>query len=1273
MSENKLNKKEFECNEDKYSNECNALLLQKELYEHDFLKTHDKNENILYPNLNDPNFNIKIALKKEFNDTKYDGTIYEDIKAQSDFLNNAEFELSPHQSFVRNFLSLQTPYNSLLLYHGLGSGKTCSAIGVSEEMRDYLKQTGISKRIIIVAAENVQDNFKLQLFDERKLKKVNGVWNIKGCVGNKLLKEINPTNIKGFTSDQIVSQIKSLINNSYLFLGYGQFANYIIKTSGVDDRLYKNENDKNRIMLRNFKNEFNNRLIIIDEIHNIRMTEDNENKKVAMNLELLVKSVDNLRLLLLSATPMYNSYKEIIWLLNLMNLNDKRGTIELKDIFDKNGNLTKTGEELLIRKATGYISFVRGENPYTFPYRVYPDIFDVQHTFKNKKNIYPKYQMNDKPILPEDQLKIINVYLSTIGEYQSYGYNYIINYLKNKNNVITTIKGVEKQMPTFENMESFGYTVLQKPLESLIIVYPYAGLENINTLIENPTTNTQDTTPRNKLYINPSDLTGRKGLERIMKFTNTITPSFKGNFEYKPEIEKKYGRLFSNEQIGKYSYKIKCILDSIYSPTTGNISEGVILIYSQYIYGGLIPVALALEEMGFTRLGINSSSSNQLFKERKTPPVDVRTMKPKLDKKEVFSPARYIMITGDSALSPNNDLYVKQATSENNKDGNQIKVILISKSGSEGIDLKFIRQVHILEPWYNMNRIEQIIGRAVRNFSHKELPFEKRNVQIFMYATELENKEEEAADLYVYRSAELKSLQIGHVTRILKEISVDCIINHDQTNFTQEIFSKNINIDVKQILSNGIVIDDFKIGDAPYSAACDYMENCEYKCRPNKQIDEGNINKDTYNESYIITNSDKIIQKIKLLMKESFFYKKKNLIALINIPKKYPLDQIYYALTQLVENNNEQIVDKYDRVGYLINIGEYYLFQPSELNYENVSIFDRSVPIDFKHPFINFEIKQDIIKPVFDNRKMNELIQDQNIDDDTNKGAKTIMNDLRKDYDLSLEFKRKEQLNHENKEPKHNKENKIPRGDDNWFKHYGKIMYQMTSNPDISYDNTISYDDLIEILIQHICEGLFFNELLQLLNYLYSLTIIEEGSFESLVKEYFIKKSITIKNNNKTTSCILLYNENNKLDKDTILIFNNVDNIWQEAEPEDKSEILLNSVIRDAWIINKKNLNKIIGFISIDTKNKYNKVFKTMDVTTSRNTGARCDESGKSKAIKLLNDIYEVEILNKENTKELLQVDLCILQEILLRYYNKIQKDNKIWFINPDIAIFNKI
>ena len=92
----------------------------------------------LYPNLDDPQFNIKIAERKEFNDTKYDGSI-KPILEQANKLCNADFELSPNQLFVKNFLSFQTPYNSLLLYHGLGSGKTCSAIGVGEEMRDYFK------------------------------------------------------------------------------------------------------------------------------------------------------------------------------------------------------------------------------------------------------------------------------------------------------------------------------------------------------------------------------------------------------------------------------------------------------------------------------------------------------------------------------------------------------------------------------------------------------------------------------------------------------------------------------------------------------------------------------------------------------------------------------------------------------------------------------------------------------------------------------------------------------------------------------------------------------------------------------------------------------------------------------------------------------------------------------------------------------------------------------------------------------------------------------
>jgi hypothetical protein len=175
--------------------------------------------------------------------------------------------------------------------------------------------------------------------------------------------------MKGMTKDKVISQIKNLINTHYIFLGYVQFANYIIKTMNYDEEVQKQgfkkkhldadkETTKGKTMktkekaktkiqmlkdvkielnsriMKRLQNEFNNRLIVIDEVHNIRKTDDNENKKVAINLELLVKAAKNMRFLLLSATPMYNSYKEIAWLLNLINTNNRRGRVKVSDIFD---------------------------------------------------------------------------------------------------------------------------------------------------------------------------------------------------------------------------------------------------------------------------------------------------------------------------------------------------------------------------------------------------------------------------------------------------------------------------------------------------------------------------------------------------------------------------------------------------------------------------------------------------------------------------------------------------------------------------------------------------------------------------------------------------------------------------------------------------------------------------------------------------------------------------------------------------------------------------
>jgi hypothetical protein len=1514
--------------ENLYSKGCNQFLLKKELVEREYLEKNSSENDYLYPNLNDPNFILKIAEKKEFNDTQYDGKIHPDVKEYADALSKMEFELSPHQAFVRNFLSSQTPYNSLLLYHGLGSGKchakgtqilmfdgsiklvediiqgdflmgddstprkvlslangidkmydiiykngnkyrvnkehilclrekfkediteisvedyiqlpksqknilngykvsvefdekkvdvdpyefgltlfktnknipndyklnskhnrlkllagiidgignisfdlnqieiilddpylvkdvvflirslgfaisveksetfeyeylisisgklenipmvkvkyfcsdinidyltysidvkyikeeeyygftldgngrylmgdftvthnTCSAIGVCEENRDYSKQVGLTKRIIIVASKNVQDNFRLQLFDERKLKNIDGIWNIKGCVGNKLLKEINPSGVVGLTREKIISQIKGLINNAYLFLGYGQFANYIIKTASIESGTYNSDKEKMNRAVKQLRTEFDGRLIVIDEVHNIRMTEDNENKFVALNLELLVKSANNLRLLLLSATPMYNSYKEIVWLINLMNINDRRGTVSLNSIFNKNGEMKDEGKEILIRKATGYISFVRGENPYTFPYRIYPTEFAINNS--KKKNILPTIQMNGKSIENSNMINILDLYLLNIGKIQKYGYEYIVNNLKSKNTNITTKKGEVRIMPSFEDMEKFGYTLLQKPLEALIIVYPYDGLEKVDikeaykkeeqeetptlhipTLMNTATkTKSLETTPELNItnrsstelsissfkggnYIDPNELTGKEGLKRIMNFKDEKNPPEKGSFEYKSN---KYGNIFSPGEIGKYSCKIKNILDSIVSPD-GLVSDGIILIYSQYIDGGLIPVALALEEMGFVRYG---SNSNNLFKVAPSPKVDVRTMKPKSSTTTTFLPARYTMITGDVRLSPNNDYEINGLTGDDNKNGEKIKVVLISKAGSEGIDLKFIRQVHILEPWYNMNRIEQIIGRAVRNFSHKDLPFEKRNVEIFMYATLLEDKNRESADIYVYRVAEYKAIQIGIVSRLLKETSVDCIINYDQTNFTREIMEKANTIPIKQILSNGMVINDFKIGDLPFSPACDYMETCQYTCHPQINKDEIIIKEDTYNEAFIMINLEKVIQKIKMLMKENYFYKKKVLLELIDIPKVYPLVQKYAALTQLIEDNNEFITDKYGRTGHLINIDDYYLFQPNELKYKNISIFDRSVPIDYKRNIINFELKKNIEKE--GPNEINNLEEIQT-------SANLILDNLKEKYNLAIEYESPDKI--------------IKRGEDNWYKYCGVAIRRLVNGG-------MKKKILDELLIDHLLDSLLLNEKKDILNYLYSSeNTIYNDTFEEKAMEYFRRTAITFKNmyNSKNTSTILMYNIDKK---EEILILNDETSKWKIAEPEDIREILEATEVKNKWIIKNNELNTWVGFMGYEKQNRY-LVFKIKDIKSKRNSGARCDEGGKAKTLKILNEVVGEERYTSESTKGLVQIELCCLLELIMRYYNRLKINNKIWFLNSDIALFNK-
>jgi hypothetical protein len=126
---------------------------------------------------------------------------------------------------------------------------------------------------------------------------------------------------------------------------------------------------------------------------------------------------------------------------------------------------------------------------------------------------------------------------------------------------------------------------------------------------------------------------------------------------------------------------------------------------------------------------------------------------------------------------------IRVMTSSENKHGEKIKILMISSAGAEGLDLKNIRQIHILEPYWNQIKIKQIIGRGVRRNSHIDLPPEERNVEIFRYFSvfsprdRLLTRDKLSTDEYIENISMKKHIIIQQLTDILKECAFDCLLN----------------------------------------------------------------------------------------------------------------------------------------------------------------------------------------------------------------------------------------------------------------------------------------------------------------------------------------------------------------------------------------------------------------------------------------------------------------------------------------------------------------
>lgn len=132
---------------------------------------------------------------------------------------------------------------------------------------------------------------------------------------------------------------------------------------------------------------------------------------------------------------------------------------------------------------------------------------------------------------------------------------------------------------------------------------------------------------------------------------------------------------------------------------------------------------------------------------------------------------RFAIWSGDESNKVKDEIkYIFNQKS--NEDGSMIKIMLGSPSIKEGVSLLRVQQVHILEPYWNMSRMLQIMGRAVRFCSHKDVKKGKRLVKIYLYLATYPG--EKTIDQYIWSLAKKKNKLIEEFEMALKESAFDC-------------------------------------------------------------------------------------------------------------------------------------------------------------------------------------------------------------------------------------------------------------------------------------------------------------------------------------------------------------------------------------------------------------------------------------------------------------------------------------------------------------------
>ena len=676
-------------------------------------------------------------------------------------------EMFPYQKLIRDYLMIETPYRGILLYHGLGSGKTCTSIAVAESLMSY-------KKVWVLTPASLQQNYRSELrkcgdpiysFEQHWREKAlneqsraeakalnisdgfldrTGKFFVTVAGENPNYKDLPKT-----AQDIIKAQIEDIIGQRFNFINYNglnsqNIEKYVPKDEAVD-------------------NPFNGCVVIIDEVHNL-ISRIVNSSDIAAKLYNAVYTATDCKIVGLSGTPVINRPNEIAYLMNLLRGPIERITIPFAKATSWDEEKMKSAFKALPDVDTIEFNAVK---KYALLTRNPPHFRSVYNEAGDRIAVQYK---KDIPFIPLAMDWVKSWSTKFEGEV---GSEIAVDRVTSEN-----LECLPTKFEEFANMFLDGLNIknpllFAKRIQGLVSYFKGADERLIPKRVD-------DDKMLEKVIMSPEQFVQyldvrfqeiKADAKKALSMNDDggsyrVTSRLACNFAVPPELRKltkeneggvteetvqekpeilaalkaQPAKYLSAKALEAFSPKLLKMLTNIEETRNSQAEWPNQFVYSQYReLEGLGVFAAILDANGWQQYKITNKNGQWQEDEMEDKPAYAFfTGKEKEDQRELM---RQILNNRyENSFPPSLKTSIEQR-------GKKLLCLLMaSSSGAEGITLANVRHVHIMEPHWTPARHDQVIGRAIRICSHATLPIAERTVRVSFYLSVISPTQSKGAD-----------------------------------------------------------------------------------------------------------------------------------------------------------------------------------------------------------------------------------------------------------------------------------------------------------------------------------------------------------------------------------------------------------------------------------------------------------------------------------------------------------------------------------------------